>query len=96
MLDETGTLRKWKDGISDGITWVSDKLGYNPDTQWRDRMNEFVDDVIINTQPYNPAFGEDQKVNKKMSSNYVKGPGGLRPTADLQTDLDGSKWDTFA
>ena len=95
MLDPTGTAKRVKDAVSNGITWVSDKLGYNPDTQWGDRISDIVDDVVVNTQGYNPAFAENQKVNNRNRDSEVKGPGGLRPTRGYVTSVDGSNCDSF-
>lgn len=95
MLDPTGTARRIKDAASNAITYVSDKLGYHPDTQWGDRISNVVDDVVINTQPYNNPFENATKINNKSRESQVKGPGGIRPTKGYVTDLDGSNWETF-
>ena len=95
MIDPTGTARRVKDAVSNGITFVSDKLGYNPDTTWGDRISNVVDDVVINTQPYHNPFENATKINDVGRINQVKGPGGLRPTKGYTTDVDGSTWDSF-
>jgi hypothetical protein len=76
MIDDTGTLNKFADGISKVIDYGAQKLGYNSDDSFG-QLTETVSDVIMDTQrtgkdkkykdPFETAIHINEKINDTIN-----------------------------